>query len=95
MTMAPTDPTSNRNTRIAGIVAASAAAMAVGTTLLGRTATVILAALVITIAFTLLEAVIRDDVERTAATTRSDLTSNLIAGSIIAGFLCMASGIAT
>jgi len=93
--MAPTDPTSNRNARIAGIVVASAAAMAVGTTLLGRTATVILAALVITIAFTLLEAVIRDDVERTAATIRSDLTSNLIAGSIIAGFLCMTTGITT
>lgn len=92
MTMAPQPNDVRKAACVLTVVAASTAAMIAGALILGRTATVLLAAIVMTTAFTVLEATIRDDVPRTPSSTRSDLTTNLIMGSIIAGFLAITTG---
>ncbi len=72
--------------------AAAAGIMAIGTMILGRTATVVLSAIVMAVAFTVLEASIRDDVDPATTDLRSDLTANLVAATILAAFLAAVTG---
>lgn len=69
--------------------AAAAGIMAFGTLMLGRTAMVVLSALVMTVAFTVLETSIRDDVDPVTTDLRSDLTANLVTATIVAAFLAI------
>jgi hypothetical protein len=69
--------------------AAAAGTMAIGALVLERTAMVLLSAIVMTVAFTVLGASIGDDVEPATTDLRSDLTANLVAATIVAAFLAI------
>lgn len=89
MTMQMPTITKRQAATILLTTAAAAGIMAVGALMLGRTAMVVLSALVMTVAFTVLETSIRDDVDPVTTDLRSDLTANLVTATIVAAFLAI------